>query len=127
MNRCGKIPVQEKARLPDKQKKGKHRNAQYDSIIAEGGKIPFFNIARKESDCQQRNGESRRHADKKNRNLARGEIKPKLKKLEQTGHNHCRDRKEKRNSAAAGREAPISIAPIIVAPDREVPGIKASS
>ena len=31
------------------------------------------------------------------------------------------------NSAAAGREQPISIAPRIVAPEREVPGIIAST
>ena len=35
--------------------------------------------------------------------------------------------RKKENSAAMKREAPIRVAPIIVAPEREVPGIKAST
>ena len=34
--------------------------------------------------------------------------------------------RKKENSAAMKREAPIRVAPIIVAPERDVPGIKAS-
>ena len=63
----------------------------------------------------------------KTTNSAELKASPNFKSFKKLAPNITGIAKKKVNSAATVREVPISMAPIIVAPEREVPGIRAST
>lgn len=108
-------------------KVSKHQNTKCDSVPSECLKVMFLYVSHQEFDCDNGNYKCHYHSHDQDHHLCSCERETEFQDFQKAGSEHDRDSQEEVNSAATVREVPARIPPIMVEPERDVPGTTEST
>ena len=104
-------------------KVSKHQNTKCDSVPSKCLEIMFLNVSHQEFDRDNGNYKCHYHSHDQDHHLCSGEMRNRISRIfRRLAPNMTGIPRKKVNSAATVREVPTRIPPIMVEPERDVPG-----